>query len=214
MGIPTDFSNASLSRFEVSSPRLVKIEQEYKGARGKKFFPCNNGNFVRVDDPRAIDSNGVRRSDVLGDAQSLEDEMNWLPHVHPDGTLTYGGNSAWLECRDVHIPKDKRLWFRYAFLRFSSLPCDAFAVLLCFPNNATGIKPLPPYWISSVKDLTNANQTDWIECFVEVDNQNDFNGTLRWVVSTGHNVVDRNAIPDNTRFARPGCLLIDAIDIR
>lgn len=218
MGIPTDFSNASLSGFSVSSAKLVKIEQQYKGVKGKNFLSRNGGNFVRIDDPRAVDSDGLRESDAKNASINLSTENSWLPRIHADGTLTYGGRGAWLECTDVKIPKDKRLWFCYAFLRFASLPTNAFAALLLFPNNDTKAAPLPPYWISSVKDMQESmggiNQTGWTECFVEIDNNKDFQGTIRWVVSTGHNVTGHSSIPDNTRYARPGCLLIDAIDIR
>lgn len=219
MGIPSDFSNKGVAGFNVSSATLVKIEQQYKGVKGKTFTSPGGGKFVRIDDPRAIDSNGLRT--VGADSAStslLGTENTWLPRLHADGTLTYAGKCAWLECTNVTIPKNKRLWFRYAFLRFSSLPADSFSVLLCFPNDDTSVPPLPPYWICSVKELQenrgNINQTDWTECFVEIDKNADFHGTLRWVVATGHNLADQNSIPGNTRFTRPGCLLIDAIDIR
>lgn len=218
MGIPSDFSDTGLTGFNVSSTKLVKIEQQYKGVKGKKFISPGGGKFVRIDDPGAVDSNGLRTTDASNTSISLETGNTWLPRLHADGTLTCGGKCAWLECTNVTIPKNKRLWFRYAFLRFSSLPADSFSVLLCFPNDDTSVPPLPPYWICSVKELQenrgNINQTDWTECFVEIDKNADFHGTLRWVVATGHNLADQNSIPDNTRFTRPGCLLIDAIDIR
>lgn len=215
MGIPTQFSDGSLAGFTLSSNKLVGVENQYNGIRGKLFTPCDGGRFVRIDDPRAIDSDGLRTLEAQGVAKDLTN-VAWLPRTHPDGTLTYGGKGAWLECQNVSVSKEKRLWFRYAFLRFGSLPTNAFAVLLAFPGN-TDANPLPPYWICSVKHLEEeqigANQTEWTECFVEIDPGADFCGTLRWVVGTGHNVADAQAIPDGTRFARPGCLLIDEIGI-
>lgn len=222
MSIPANFCKA-LTGLCGSSDKLVKTEQQYKGARGYAFLPCHSRQyFIRIDDPRAIDSDGLRESDANNASMDLIKE-SWLPRRYADGTLTYGGKGAWLECRDVVIPKDKRLWFRYAFLRFSSLPLDVMAALLLFPNNDTNATPLPPYWICSVKDLQenmdNVNQTGWTECFAGVDRDKDFRGTLRWVVTTGHNVTGHNvagqsSTADNTRFAGPGCLLIDDIDIR
>lgn len=38
MGIPSDFSNTGLTGFKVSSTKLVKIEQQYKGVRGKNLY--------------------------------------------------------------------------------------------------------------------------------------------------------------------------------
>ncbi len=214
MGIPTQFSDGSLTGFKLSSSKLVAVENQYDGLRGKLFTPCNGGRFVRIDDPRAVDSDGLRTPEAQAAAKDLTN-VDWLPRIHPDETLTYGGKGAWLECQNVHVPKDKRLWFRYAFLRFGSLPTNVFAALLAFPDNAD---PLPPVWVYDVKQLEEsqfgANQTEWTECFVdEINASADFLGTLRWVVGTGHNVADKQAIPDGTRFARPGCLLIDEIDI-
>lgn len=217
MGIPSNFSDEGLSGFHVSSSKLVTIEQQYE-SENRECVVSDEGCFVRIDDPRAIDSDGLRLPEAKNAAISLVAEKNWLPRVHSDGTLTYGGRGAWLECRNVLIPKNKRLGFRYTFLRFASLPTNAFAVLLFFPNDNTSATPLTPHWICCVKDLQQDKggiyQTGWTEDLVKIDCSGDFQGTVRWIVSTGHSVSDQGVIPDNTRFARPGCLLIDAIDIR
>lgn len=214
MGIPTKFSEESFAGFKLSSSKLVGMESQYSGIQGKLFVPCNGKRFVRIDDPRAVDSDGLRTPEAQVAAKDLTN-VTWLPHLHPDDTLTYGGKGAWLECQNVSVPKGKILWFRYAFLRFGSLPANAFAALLALPENAD---PLPPVWIFDVKQLEEeqfgANQTEWTECFVnEINSNGDFFGTIRWVVGTGHNVADKQAIPDGTRFSRPGCLLIDEIGI-
>jgi hypothetical protein len=214
MSIPTNFSEESLADFKFSSNKLVGTERQYSGLRGKLFVPCEGKRFVRIDDPRAVDSDGLRTPEAHAAAKDLTN-VAWLPHLHPDDTLTYGGRGAWLECQNVGVPKGKALWFRFAFLRFGSLPTNAFATLLAFPD---GADPLPPVWIFDVKQLEEdqfgANQTEWTECVVsDISASADFLGTIRWVVGTGHNVADKQAIPDGTRFARPGCLLIDAIGI-
>lgn len=214
MGIPTNFSEESLADFKFSSNKLISTERQYSGHRGKLFVPCDGGWFVRIDDPRAIDSDGLRTPEAQAAANDFTN-VAWLPHLHPDDTLTYGGKGAWLECQNVNVPKGKTLWFRYAFLRFGSLPANAFAALLAFP---AGADPLPLVWIFDVKQLEEdqfgANQTEWTECFVnDINASADFLGTIRWVVGTGHNVADKQAIPDGTRFARPGCLLIDEIGV-
>lgn len=211
MGIPSNFNDEGLSGFHVSSHKLVAIEQQYKNAEGKYVVSPAGKCFVRIDDPRAIDSDGLRQLEINNAAISLVEEKNWLPRVHPDAMLTYGGKCAWLECRNILIPENKCLWFRYAFLRFSSLPTNAFAALLFFPNDDTSAAPLlPPHWICCVKDLQqdsgNIYQTGWIEDSVKIDYNGDFKGTVRWIVSTGHSVTDQGATPDNIRFARPGCL--------
>jgi len=216
MGIPSDFSNKGLSGFHVSSSKLVKIEPHYQNAAGQSVTSSHESCFVRIDDPHAIDSNGMRLPDAKNAAISLVHE-SWLPRNHPDGTLTHGGKGAWLEYQNVLIPKNKQLWFRYNFLRFASLPTNAFAALLFFPNGDTNTAPLAPHWICCVKDLQQDQggiyQTGWTEASVPVNYGSDFTGTVRWIVSTGHSVTSSSSIPDNTRFARPGCLLIDAIDI-
>ncbi|MCA9470973.1 MAG: hypothetical protein MRJ96_15955 [Nitrospirales bacterium] len=215
MCIPTTFTSSKLDGFKLSSDTLVKLHKTYKGSRGKVFCPVDGGRFVRVDDPRAVDSDDMRTLTADQAAMDLT-QLPWLPRIHQDGTKTFGGKGAWIECQDVEIPKDKRLWFRYAFLRFDAFPTNAFAALVAYPKNNIH-EPLPAYWISDVKDLeethNGANQTQWTECFVEIDPNTDFVGTLRWVVGTGHNV-EEDGIPNNTRFASPGCLLIDAIDVR
>ncbi|WP_295625506.1 hypothetical protein [uncultured Nitrosomonas sp.] len=219
MGIPSNFSHKGLAGFHVSSSKLVAVEQQYQNAEGGYIVSPKGKCFVRIDNPRAANSDGLRQPDADNAAYSLTEEKNWLPRIHPDGTLTHGGKGAWLECRNILIPENKCLWFRYAFLRFASLPTNTFAALLFFPNDDTSAAPLlPPHWICCVKDLQQDRggiyQTDWTEDSVRIDYDGDFQGTVRWIVSTGHSVTDRGAIPNNTRFARPGCLLIDAIDIR
>jgi hypothetical protein len=228
MGIPSKLSLAGLSKFRVnncyiSSEHLVGIEHQYKNAEGKSVESPEGGCFVRIDDPNRIDSDGLRLKEADAAAESFVEEeepswnqSKWLPRIYPNGMQTWSGKGAWLECRDIQISVNKSLYFRYDFLRFSSLPTNAFAALLFFPQGDTNAPPIQIHWICCIKDLQQDKgdiyQTGWTEDSVKIDGNGDFCGTVRWIVSTGH-FLPKHEIPNNTRFVRPGCLLIDAIDI-
>lgn len=211
-----DFS-AGFSGFDTQG--LVSLHSHWVGRISSRPYTSANGQFfVRIDDIRNID---------LTDETRLNPDLSVIDidykYPNGNGTWTYGGDGAYLECQGVTIPAGQGLSFNFQFIAgdTTSRGGNDFAVILAYPNDDLTVVPKSKVFYD-IRKLRKGNprrlQTDnenW-QVFNSWNPTNDatgFSGTLRWVMMNGQIRRNKSDQPTLALNARPSCLLIDFIDI-
>lgn len=185
------------------------LETKFEGRQGKIVRTCSGfDRFLRLDSPREIDSDGVRKPNV-----QAANVATIVPPIDHGGAKTFPGDGAWLECNNVTIPAGKSLHFYWGFLRFDGLPANDFCLFQ--PDGE------PPVHLSQIFDLEmngNANQTSgpggrvWMEKTWKPQN-GSFNGHLRWIVANAELVLSAGGSPTGLQFVRPSAMVLCGLDI-
>ncbi|MGI9489630.1 MAG: hypothetical protein ACR2RF_27825 [Geminicoccaceae bacterium] len=184
------------------------LEAQFTGRQGKIVRPCSGfDRFLRLDSPRGIDSNGVRKPNV-----QAANVAAIVPPIDHGGARTHPGDGAWLECNHVTIPAGSALRFHWGFLRFDGLPGNDFCAFE--PEGE------PLVTLAQIFDLEmrgNANQTRgpgghvWIEHVWKPSG--GFSGRLRWIVANAELVLSASDPPTGLEFVRPSAMVLCGLDI-
>ncbi len=206
MGIPTSFDG--YNGFSLHGRGRCVNNFTYLSNSSTKIFAPSSGQIGVIDSPEFDPITGRPSGNGLASSFDTSD-------FSVDSTQ--GVDGAVLECRNVVIPKRKRLVFRYAFLPYESHTSNKFndfALLSAFKkgdlNSNGGFASVQPFHSMvlgqslSIADHTR-DQLDWL--IGEWNPNKKFEGTLCWVASTG-------AFVATSQLPKPSVLLIDTIEIR
>lgn len=187
---------------------LSALETKFEGRQGKIVRPCSGfDRFLRLDSPRDIDSNGVRKPNVQ--AADVATIMSPIDH---GGARTFPGDGAWLECNQVTIPAGSSLRFHWGFLRFDGLPSNDFCAF-----EPEGAPVVPLMQIFDLEMNGNANQTRGPGGHVWIEHAwmppGGFSGRLRWIVANAELVLSASDPPTGLEFVRPSAMVLCGLDI-
>ncbi len=184
------------------------LEAQFTGRRGRIVRPLGGfGQLLRLDSPRAVDSNGVRNNNV-----QAANVAAIIPPIDHGGAKTFPGDGAWLECNHVTIPAGSSLRFHWGFLRFDGLPSNDFCVF-----EPEGAPLVPLMQIFDLEMNGNANQTQgpgghvWIEHIWTPPG--GFSGRLRWIVANAELVLNAHGPPTGLEFVRPSAMVLCGLDM-
>jgi hypothetical protein len=214
------FESGDLSGY--LSNGLVTAERFFRDDEyGDQYHPLDGQFFARLDDPRsfrpseptlpyAVTFDGERTTA----AKNAAADTGYIKLPHDDGSVTHGADGAWLEFTET-IPKTSALWLRFAFIDYDVMPYNDFAVLEATFADGTLERTIICDIASVAVHRLRRNTANFWDTFFWQPKKN-FNGTLRVVMSNGQmrrTASGRGSRPTIERFARPSCLLIDALDV-
>ena len=205
-----DFSFSNATDLKTSSSTLIKFSASFDFNHECIESP-DGGLCAQLDHPEKVDEDGVRKLINTFDGMDL----TAISFPHPNGNRTHCGTGCWLEFNNATIPAGKSLHFVYRFFRSGSSlnGHNAIALILTYPDGDTSKTPSEKFLICDNAHLKNAADSEWQQKSLTINGANDFQGTVRWVMATGH-LIGRNGRPDDRRFAFPGSLFIGNIEVR
>lgn len=208
MAIPADnwnFQKGDLSGY--THQGRVGVAQELRGLVNRKYLPFSSPYMAYIDDPWSADSTDGTRTQSRNLAPAWDGGGLQIPNR--DGTLTFAGDGAYLECPQVVAQRGQQLCFWYVFIGCDSLDCNDFALLELRPPGAAPERVL----ICDIQMLERLNpgkptqSREWVQ-FVYPFAQ-DFSGDVRWVVCNG-----KVGLPGSAEaLAWPSSLLLDNIQL-